>query len=52
MKPKQDHGLFRRRRYGASDGHGAMAALRVKVARPCEDTLEACTTWGVTVIPL
>jgi hypothetical protein len=27
-------------------------APRVKVARPCEDTLEACTTRGVTVIPL
>jgi hypothetical protein len=24
----------------------------VKVARPCEDTLEACTMRGVTVIPL
>jgi hypothetical protein len=27
-------------------------AQRVKVAWPCEDTLEACTTWGVTFMPL
>jgi hypothetical protein len=27
-------------------------APRVKVFRPYEDTLEACTTRGVTVIPL
>jgi hypothetical protein len=52
MKPKQDRGLFWRRRYGVSDGLGAVAAPRVKVARPCEDTLMACTMWGVTVIPL
>jgi hypothetical protein len=25
---------------------------RVKAFRPYEDTLEACTTWGLTIIPL
>jgi hypothetical protein len=60
LRPRRSHGPILRRRRGASGGpwlrrDGAMTHgynRRVKAVWPCEDTLEACTTRGVTVMPL